>query len=158
MSQECINLQERFGDRFRITWDPAYDPKGIHAKDPWYMQIPGAKRGVTLYPHGGDTLAVEVNYHPGVCRQLDALGLKLHQDGGRHGERTYLFNVSRFEEVAAIVQPRKRRRLNPEQRAECTARLARVRPQPLRSGEMEGVKPPPAASDGPDPSEGGPDA
>jgi hypothetical protein len=123
---KCVYLLERFGDRFRVTWDPAYDPMRVREKDAWMMQLPCAGRGVTIYPHGGNTLAVEVDYRPGVCRQLDALGLQLHQDGD--GEKTYLFDVSRFDEVAAIVKPRKRKRLSPEQRAECAERLARVRP------------------------------
>src|SRR5262245_52793665 len=36
-----INLVATFGDRFRITWDQAYDPTHvpIGKRDPWMMQM-----------------------------------------------------------------------------------------------------------------------
>ena len=57
---ECINLQEQFGTRYRVTFDGAYNPKHVprNKLDPWSMQLP-CERGV-VYPHGGDLLAVEV--------------------------------------------------------------------------------------------------
>src|SRR5262249_57395297 len=77
----------------------------------------------TIFPHGGEVLAVEVGYR--LAKRLDVLGLKLHQTGDR--ERTYLFPVQRFAEVAAVVLPRKRRRLSEENRAKVgTARTARL--------------------------------
>jgi hypothetical protein len=74
----CINLLERF----RITWDPAYDAKGRHRHnlDPWMMQIP-CRGGITIYPHGGSDLAVEVDYHRPPTRALAALpGLNRGRD------------------------------------------------------------------------------
>jgi hypothetical protein len=131
----CINLLERFGDRFRVTWDPAYDPKRVGGEDAWMMQLPCAGRGITVYPHGGDTLAVEVNHRPGVCRKLEALGLALHQDGD--DEKTYLFDVTRFDEVAAVVKPRRRRRchLTPEQLSDASDRLAAFRLEQRHTAE-----------------------
>ena len=86
-----------------------------------------AARGVTIYPFGGDRLAVEVDGRPGLVKQLTALpGVGLWQDGD--GEKTFLFDVARFEAVAAVVRPRKRRRLPEGQRRACTRRLARARP------------------------------
>jgi hypothetical protein len=37
------DLRDRFGSRYKITYDSAYDPKGRPREnlDPWYMQIPG---------------------------------------------------------------------------------------------------------------------
>ena len=59
-------------------------------------------------PHGGDLLAVEVDYQPGLARKLRAIpGVKLHQDGDH--EKTFLFPVSLFKQLARIVKPRKRR-------------------------------------------------
>jgi len=124
---ECVNLRDRFGKTYRISFDPAYDPKHVPRDklDPWMMQIP-CECGV-IFPHGDDVLAVEVTY--AMAKRLDALGLRLHQDGDI--ERTYLFPVSRFDEVAAIVKPRRRRKLSPEHReklvAAGTAALARIR-------------------------------
>jgi hypothetical protein len=130
-----VNLLERFGDRFRVTWDPAYDPKHVREKDVWMMQLPCAGQGVTIYPHGGNTLAVEVDYRPSICRKLEALGLQLHQDGD--GEKTYLFEMSRFDEVAEIVKPRRRRQchLTPEQLSDASARLAAFRREQRHTAE-----------------------
>jgi len=57
---DCINLQEQLGHRYRITFDPAYNPKHVPRDklDPWTMQIL-CQRGV-IYPHGGDLLVAEV--------------------------------------------------------------------------------------------------
>lgn len=114
----CINLEEIFGDRYRITWDPAYDPSHVpHDKrDPWMMQIPCEGKGVTIYPYGGTTLAVEVNRRPSIANKLTRMeGVKLHQDGST--ETTFLFDVTLFEAVAAIVNPKRRRRVTPTQLA-----------------------------------------
>ena len=43
----CINLKERFGDRFQIELDESYHGQyGENARtvDPWYMQIPWRTR------------------------------------------------------------------------------------------------------------------
>ena len=58
---DCINLQEQFGQQYRITFDPAYNPKHVPRDklDAWMMLIP-CRRGV-IYPHGGDLLIVEVD-------------------------------------------------------------------------------------------------
>jgi hypothetical protein len=88
MATECVNLLERYGDRFKITWDPAYDPKGVPKRclDPWYMQLKGRSEGVYVYPKGGDILCIECDYRPGLLKKLLATGLcSRHQDGdGEH--------------------------------------------------------------------------
>ena len=48
-------------------------------------------------------------------------GVVLWRDGD--GEKTFLFPVGRFTEVAAAVKPHRRRRLSAEQRAELARRL-----------------------------------
>ena len=114
-----------FGDRYRITFDEAYSPRNVpQAKlDPWMMQIPCAGRGITIFPHGGNLLAVEVDGRRAIAKKLAALpGLRLWQDGDR--ECTWLFDVSLFPQVAAIVQPRRRRQFTPEQRETLRQRLA----------------------------------
>ena len=60
---------------------------------------------------------MEVNRRPSIAKKLSALeGLKLHQDGDV--ERTYLFDITLFEAVAAIVKPRKKRQVSEERRKE----------------------------------------
>jgi hypothetical protein len=104
------NLENLFGNRFRVTYDTAVESRN----DPWMMQIACRGEGITIYSHGEATLAIEVNERPGVVRKLRTMGLAVHQDGER--EVTFLFPVSRFEEVAAVVNPRRRRVLTEEQR------------------------------------------
>src|SRR5882724_9649821 len=87
------------------------------------MQIPCTGHGVTIYPHGGNVLAVEVDGRRNIAKKLAALpGLRLWQEGDR--ERTWLFDVSLFPQVAAIVQPKRRRQLTPEQREAMRQRLS----------------------------------
>src|SRR5262249_32920072 len=117
----CINLLTLFGDGYRITFDEAYNPRNVPRVklDPWMMQIPCQGRGVTIYPHGGTTLAVEVDRRPSIAAKLAALeGLKLHQDGDT--EMTLLFDVGLFEKVAEIVRPKRRKMLTDLQRQTLT--------------------------------------
>ena len=79
------------------------------------MQIPCQGRGVTIYPRGGDMLAVEVDRRPGIVAKLNAIeGLRLHQDGDT--ETTFLFHVGLFEQVAEVVRPRRKRQVNDQRR------------------------------------------
>ena len=83
---DCMNLQEQFGTRYRVTFDAAYNPKHVPRDklDPCMMQMP-CERG-TVYPHGGDLLAVEVKGTPGrCCSQRLCRGWWC---GGEAGERT----------------------------------------------------------------------
>jgi hypothetical protein len=114
--EPCINLLETLGDRYRITFDEAYEPRNVPREklDPWMMQILCAGRGITIYPHGRDVLAVEVDQRPSVVAKLVALpGLRLWQDAER--EKTFLFDVSLFDQVAQIVEPRRLRQLTESQ-------------------------------------------
>jgi hypothetical protein len=124
----CVDLLEAFGADFRVTFDPAYDSRRVPRRclDPWMMQLPCRGKGVTIYPFGGDRLAVEVDGRPGLVKELLAIpGVELWQDGTR--EKACVFDVSLFEAVAAVVRPRKRRRLPEGQRRACLRRLARAR-------------------------------
>jgi hypothetical protein len=68
-----------------------------------------------VYPFGEDLLAVECDgRRKYTWDRLDQLGLRLHQCGD--GERTYLFPAARWDDVAALVRPRKRKRLTEAQR------------------------------------------
>ena len=120
----CVNLLEAFGRDYKITFDPAYDRRRVPRRclDPWMMQLPCRGKGVCIYPHGRDRLAVELDGRPGLAKKLAGIpGVELWQDGD--GEKTFLFPVDRFTEVAAVVKPHRRRRLSAEQRAELAARL-----------------------------------
>ncbi len=114
----CIDLKKRF-PQYRITLDEACEDR----KDSWMYQIPC--RFGTIYPHGGDMLAVEVNYRRKVVPQLRALGLTEHQSGD--GEYTFLFNPEQFKAVADLVGAKRKRKLSPEHRQKIAARFAEMR-------------------------------
>lgn len=116
-----MNLHETFGKQWRIAWDSAYDPRHVakEDRDPWMMEIP-CKAGIKIYPQGGTKLAVECDYHPQIARQLGTIpGVELTQDGDH--EKTFVFDVSLIDQVAALVQPRRRRQLTEENRAKLAA-------------------------------------
>ena len=107
----CTNLMERFGDRFKIGFDPAYDPKH-RPKDklaPWYLVIPCQRD--EIYPHGGDTLIAEVEDRPITRNRLTSLDCtSVHQEGDHFA--AFRFHVDDFDAVAEIVLPRKRRQVS----------------------------------------------
>lgn len=120
----CISLAERFSEKYRITFDPAIDPHGKHRDkiDPWLIQIPCC-RG-TIYPFGGDTLAVEIDGHQLIVGQLKRLACcRVHQLGDH--DATFLFDVADFDAVAAIVLPHRKPQLTEAQKAEAAERLKR---------------------------------
>ena len=119
--KDCVNLRETFGNRWRIGWDSAYDPRHVakEDRDPRMMEI-RCKGGITIYPQGSTKLAVECDYHPQIARQLGSIpGVKLTQDGDH--EKTFVFDVSLFDHVAAIVNPKRKRQLTEENRARLVA-------------------------------------
>jgi hypothetical protein len=124
MTAACLNLLERFGDRFQIGWDQACDPGHVPAdrRDPWMMEV-RCRFGITIYPFGGSRLAVEVNGHRNIARQLrDLPGATLHQDGD--GEQTFVFDLAEFDRVAEIVKPHRRRLWTEDERRAVGKRLA----------------------------------
>jgi hypothetical protein len=116
----CLNLRDLFGHMYRVTFDPAYDPKYKRQDglDPWMMQIPC--RFGTIYPQGGTKLAVEIDGHNRIAHKVIGTGVaKLMQDGDR--EKTLVFDLTDFDVVAPIVQPRRRRHLSEENIARLVA-------------------------------------
>jgi len=126
----CINLNERFGDRYRLDLDPAfYEEYGRNARirDPWYWRI-CCQHG-HVYPHGGTRLGASSNCRGPIANSLAALScVRVVQDGD--DGINVVFDVSDFDQVAAILKPRRRRRLSPEQVAERTERLRKYQFSP----------------------------
>jgi hypothetical protein len=123
----CIDLAKHFGDKYRIGHDQAaITPSERH--NPW-MKTVLCRRG-TVYPYGGDMLAVEIDYRPSTAKKLAAVPGIIHHQAG-DAEQTFLFPLALFNQVAAIVKPRRRRKLSAEQKAKLAvsgaAALARYR-------------------------------
>ena len=123
---EPVNLRERFGDRYRIVRDEAYEaelPEFRRSDEVWLQQIP-CKYG-HIYPHSGTTLGAWSD-RPSRRRLLSELACcAVHLEGDH--EISVLFDVSDFESVARVLQPRRRRRLTEAQRQDCKQRLSACR-------------------------------
>src|SRR5262245_29845495 len=124
----CVNLLETFSGSYKVTFDEAYSPRHVPRDklDPWMMTLP-CERGI-IYPFGGDRLAVAVDDRTITAKAVAAIpGVTVHQDGDT--EKTYTFPVSVFEQVAAVVKPRKRRHchLTDDQKQEAGERLKAYR-------------------------------
>ncbi len=108
------DLKALYGARFRITFDEAAEGR-TGRNDPWLMQIPCAGKRVMIHLYGENLLAVQCDNRPSIAKRLAELGLRLVQDGDV--EKTFVFPVELFEQVAAIVKPRRRRVLSEQQKA-----------------------------------------
>ena len=132
---KCINLKQQFGDCYKITFDPAYDPQNRPKDklDPWYIQI-ACQRGV-IYPHGGDRLAAEIEGRPRTARRLRELPCtEVFPDG--NNDLAVTFDARDFEKVAELIKPRRRRRVSEENRRKASERMRRLnqqKPSPGRS-------------------------
>ena len=109
---KCVNLKERFGKRFKVGYEESYYVEhGDQAwvDDPWLQMI--LCRYGHVFPHGGNMLAASTDKAGRTARKLKALpGVIVHQDGD--DGVTVLFPMERFDEVAAIMLPKRRRRLS----------------------------------------------
>lgn len=129
----CVNLRERFGHTYRITYDPAYSARHVPRDklDPWMMIIPC--RAGEIWPHSGTTLAVELEGRRGVTvRRLLEIGVcRLYRDADDGA--TLLFDVADFATVAAIIKPRRRRQVSEANRRAARERMLaynRQKPSP----------------------------
>jgi hypothetical protein len=137
----CIDLQERFGDRYKIGKDPSYFAEhGPNAwtHDPWLLLI-RCERG-EIYPHGGDYLAFATNGRgPSATKLAELACVEVLQDGddGINGK----FHVDHFREVAKLMRPRRRHVLSAERRARMsaigTAALAKYREGNSQADKIE---------------------
>ena len=106
---DCVNLKECFGRKYKVRREESYyadrGPRAW-ADDPW-LQIMPCLLG-HIFPHGGDVLAASTDKAGPTARKLKGLPFAtVHQDGD--DGVTVLFHADRFGEVAAIMQPRRRR-------------------------------------------------
>ena len=107
-----MNLRSRYGDKYRISRE-----EGADRHDPAGFIIP-CKRG-HIYVHGRELLGVATSGRGIVRRLLTVAGLVIVQDGSDGINAT--FPPEQFAAVAAIIRPRRRRRLSPEHRAKLAA-------------------------------------
>ena len=114
---KCINLKERFGDRYKVEYEESYDAEHSEhgrAEDPWLMLTP-CRHGF-ICPWGAENLAACTKTAGSVAKRLKALPFTTVIQDGDDGANV-MFHVKHFDAVARIMKPCKRRRLSAEHRA-----------------------------------------
>ena len=113
-----INLKEKFGDKYRITKDPAVE-KGTKKVDPIYWIIP-CRLG-EIFPYGGKYLAVMVT-KPRIAQQMKKWKeLEVTQDA--EDAVIFKFHVKDFDKIAERVLPHKRPKISNSERAKRSQRM-----------------------------------
>src|SRR5262249_48881601 len=123
MTPTCIDLQARFGRRFRVRVEADGATKSQWPREewPWLMEIP-CRRG-RIYPKGGEILQA-VSDRPSIRKQLRGLSCVLSVRGDL--EVVVTFHVEDAEQVFALLKPYRRRRLSEAQRVKQAEILARA--------------------------------
>jgi hypothetical protein len=135
---ECVNLKERFGRRFKVVYEESYyaeRPEFRAAEAPWLMMIP-CQHG-HICPWGGENLAACTRTAGPIAKRLKALPFATVAQDGSDGANV-VFPVDHFEEVAAIMKPRRRRVLSPKARKAAGERLAKYQFRPAVGIAPEG--------------------
>ncbi len=133
-TQPCVNLKQRFGDRYRITYEESFwaeRPEFRQDEEPWLQIIPC--RNGHIYPWGGTKLAACTTTSGPVANRLRTLpSVEVAQDGA--DGVNVVFNVAHFEVVAEIMRPRRRRWVSETERqrlAELSRRYSPFRKKPF---------------------------
>jgi hypothetical protein len=123
---DCINLKRRFGDRYKVVYEEAYYAEyGENAvrEAPDYMIIP-CRHG-HICPWGGENLAACTRRRGPIANRLKALPfVEVAQDGDDGAN--VVFSVEHFDEVAKIMQARRRPVLSDERRAELAEQMRNI--------------------------------
>lgn len=142
---DCIDLKDLFGKRYRVTYEESYyaehGDEG-RAGDPW-LQVICCQNG-HIYPHGGDWLAASTNRRGAVATALTALECTEVLQDGDDGLNV-AFRVEHFEEVAALLKPRRKRLISEAERKRLAemgrANLERYRQANVEASENERESP-----------------
>ena len=120
---KCIDLRERFGQQWRIEYEEShYADHGerTRTEDPWLMIIP-CQHG-HICPWGDDLLAACTNNRGTIAKRLKTLPFVAVVQDGDDGINAS-FHVDHFEEVAAIMRPKRKRPPRTESQRRATERL-----------------------------------
>jgi hypothetical protein len=123
-----INLKQRFGDRYKVEFEQSYHverPEFRAAEAPWLMMVP-CQHG-EICPWGDENLAACTSKAGSVAKRLKALPYTTVAQDGDDGANV-VFPVGHFDEVVAIMKPRRRRRLSEGQRAAAAEHLRKYQP------------------------------
>jgi hypothetical protein len=134
MEVPCVNLRERFGRRYKVTFEEsyaaAYGPKASR-DDPWLQIIPGALGHV--FPHSATMLGAKPGRSGKSARRLKDLPfVQVHTDGS--DGVTVLFSPNHLNLVADLLQLRRRRRVSDRERQRLAALGRKYGFQPRQAG------------------------
>ena len=116
---QCVNLKQRFGDRYKVQFEESYRaerPEFRQQEVVWLMTI--ACENGHVSPWGGRLLAASTNKAGPVANKLKRLPFVQTAQDGEDGA-TVVFDIQHFDELAAVMKPRRRRqgrRLSDEER------------------------------------------
>jgi hypothetical protein len=143
---DCVNLRERFGDRYRVRYEESYAGEGFRAAEAPCLMIIPCRYG-HIFPWDGQLPAVSTDKRGQVARKICQLPfVTVRQDGDDGVNAT--FPLDRFADVAQIMRPRRRRRLSPEQRGRAAAVLAKYHFPAARQAPRNGLERAPTGQDG----------
>jgi hypothetical protein len=112
----CVNLRAKFGDRWKITFEPSYyadrGPLG-RTDDPWLQQIECVHG--TICPWGDDKLGACTKHRGPVASQLAALDCVTVAQEGTDGSNA-TFHIDDIEIIAEVMKPRRKRQVSPAMR------------------------------------------
>jgi hypothetical protein len=114
-----IDLRAVAGKRYRVEYEESHSGK---SDNPWLLIIP-CQCG-HIYPHSDKLLGVATDGRGSLTQKIARLpGVEVVQDGD--DGINAVFPPGLFAKVAAIVKPKRKRQLTPEQRAINGKRLAK---------------------------------
>jgi hypothetical protein len=155
---DCVDLRAMFAGEYRLAYDESHHAEALEFRADeaaWLTVIPCRRRGDHIYPHGGPTLAAFTTGREIRARLLALDCVRVHQDGrdGSKPETTVLFAAVDFGRVAAVMEPRRRRKLSPEHRAALVEASRAYRFQPVHGSgaQFEHLETHGAAQDDPNP-------
>lgn len=111
---ECIDLKAGYGKRFRVVSEDG----NSRNTDPWLWQLLCVSGHV--YPHAGQRLgAATAKRGPLIGKLLAVPSARMEQDADDGANIS--FDATDLVAVLAIMRPRRRRQLSPEQREKMAA-------------------------------------
>ncbi len=123
----CVDLRPwAKANRYRFRLEESYRAESsthVRGDGRWFIEIP-CRYGL-IYPCGGENLLAYANR--GVKRHIAALGPDIQHYQHDGDAEVFKSPIERLDEVAAILKPRRRRKLTPEQVKEKASILARAR-------------------------------
>jgi len=141
----CIDLRlvckER---RWKWRFEESFKAEGMRSTNPgapWYVEIL-CKNG-TIYPISEFYLAACVEGRPNMPSRLKKIdGISQHQ-----GNVVFKFHIDFLDDVADVMKPRLKRRVNPETAAKGLAALAKWRARRTGQGKRSGSESPNSEGD-----------